>query len=200
MKIAVLVDDSGNTLAMNESGKFVLYEKDINGCWIISKTCPYSMQNVTNAGQIRQILRKIIADFGDCRTLLAKEINGIYFTVFEGACYNIWEIDGSAENSLDYIEESELQEKNKKIKTAADYSPVEKEKGHYYVNLIEIMYDSQVSSKQVLMPFFEKGGFEVLEIDCDHLPRWFNKELESFHLKVKAEHTDFGMKAYVTKG
>ncbi len=50
--------------------------------------------------------------------------------------------------------------------------------GYYHIDLKSAMgSESAPSSKQILQPFFRSTEFESLEIDCDHAPKWLEKEL-----------------------
>ena len=197
MKIATFTDDAGDLLAMGETGKLVIYEK--KGChWEGIKTMPYSIEACNSTAQVRESVRKLAQYMEDCHTLLAKEVNGIYFTVLEGFRFDMWEMEGKAETYLNYIYDSEIMEKGKE-KELKDYGPEKTGEDSYYINLEEVMENNDVTSKQVLMPFFEETAFSILEIDCAHMPRWFEKELENFHLEAQVKSTADGTKIWITK-
>ncbi|MFT3952056.1 MAG: Fe-only nitrogenase accessory AnfO family protein, partial [Oscillospiraceae bacterium] len=54
------------------------------------------------------------------------------------------------------------------------------------------------SSKQILIPFFQNTDFELLEIRCEHIPKWFEKELPKLNLALRSEQYQSCMKVFVT--
>ncbi|MEL7596804.1 MAG: Fe-only nitrogenase accessory AnfO family protein, partial [Clostridiaceae bacterium] len=47
--------------------------------------------------------------------------------------------------------------------------------------------NEKVTSKQILLPFFNNISFNELEIICGHIPPWFDKELKNLNLKFSTE-------------
>jgi Fe-only nitrogenase accessory protein AnfO len=67
--------------------------------------------------------------------------------------------------------------------------------GCYRINLAEILEnDSSLNSKQVLVPFMACVAFKRLEVLCDHVPRWFGRELGKLNLVVASEEPDMSGK------
>jgi len=198
MKIAIFMDAEGYTTSFEEDGFLKIYEKK-GGEWEVKKVTKYTLEGLPTANAIRNSIRDMGTWMDDCKVLMAREINGIYFTVFEGLKINMWEIEGVGAEFLDYICDSEEQEEKKKKTGVKDYRPVEKEKGKYYINLEEVMEDNQVTSKQVLMPFLKEESFISLEIDCSHVPRWFETELDDFKLYAEVKRIESGVKIYIYK-
>ncbi|MDQ0204905.1 Fe-only nitrogenase accessory AnfO family protein [Pectinatus haikarae] len=204
MRIAALVDNDGRTIAMNESGNLILYEQDKHAAWHEIEKCEYSLIDITDAAQIRKILRKYISTITDCHILLAKDGKAIYRMIFEDAGYHLWRLEGIAEKVLWQVAELEhaggMKKTAQKPQTAADYHPVSKGRGHYFIDICEVMSNHNIHSSDVLIPFLEKRNFEVLEINCTHIPRWFENVLEPLELKLRSQYTDSGlMKVFVSK-
>jgi hypothetical protein len=44
-----------------------------------------------------------------------------------------------------------------------------------------------LTSKSVLIPFFQKTSFNKLTVYCDHLPPWFEHQLAGFKLAAEAQ-------------
>jgi hypothetical protein len=55
----------------------------------------------------------------------------------------------------------------------------------------------RITSKQVLLPFLNNNNFNELEIDCSHVPHWFDKEFKRLNLKSEAETICGGVKVKV---
>ncbi len=63
--------------------------------------------------------------------------------------------------------------------------------GRYSINLAEILDENpSLNSRQILMPALEETSFKMLEIICDHIPRWFNNELRNLKLMAEPEVPD----------
>jgi Fe-only nitrogenase accessory protein AnfO len=63
--------------------------------------------------------------------------------------------------------------------------------GYYKINLADILKnDPALNSREILIPFMEKKTFKKLEIFCDHLPKWFSREVDLLNLKVESENPD----------
>lgn len=79
------------------------------------------------------------------------------------------------------------------------FEPIPKEYGVYYLNLqVALDAPGAPSSKEILIPFFEKGNFKKLEIDCSHIPRWFDTGLPKYHLTALAGEGSCGFFITVT--
>lgn len=197
MDIAVVVDEQGKTAAFGDNTSVKIYSR-AEGGWEIMREYRYHLGEHKTPAAVRNGLRELGAWLGKCRLLIAKELNGVYFTFFEGLLFNIWEMEGDPEEYLDYVYHSELKEQEKKIIQKKPVVPEMIKEGNYYINLKEIMSDkNSLTSKQVLLPFFKEGGFQQIIIDCDHIPRWFEKELPDMGLRAEAQQFRDGMKVTV---
>jgi hypothetical protein len=56
---------------------------------------------------------------------------------------------------------------------------------------------TSLNSKEILLPFFKRTSFSQLEITCDHMPKWFEKELPALKLRADAKLVDKTLKIYV---
>lgn len=73
------------------------------------------------------------------------------------------------------------------------YAPVLRGDGVYFLDLDAIMHSEDApTSKQVLIPFLQKGDFKRTEIKCSHIPPWFYVELPVLRIKALAEKKEFG--------
>jgi len=63
--------------------------------------------------------------------------------------------------------------------------------GYYRINLAEVLKnDPGLNSKEVLIPFMNAAAFRKLEIICDHLPRWFSREIDQLSLRTESKALD----------
>ncbi|TCS78443.1 Fe-only nitrogenase accessory AnfO family protein [Pectinatus cerevisiiphilus] len=204
MKIAALINNCGRTISMNESGLLLLYERQKDEQWIKIQQQKYSLENIIDAEQIRKSLKEHIRILSDCHNLLVKDGRTIYRMLFENAGYHIWRFDGPAKMVFEKIAEYDYlyhkKSKEIKIKAMTNYQPLEKDTGYYYMDIRKIMSDKGIHSSAVLMPFLKSGNFKTLELDCNHMPRWFNDILGPLHLKIQDQYTDSGiLKIFITK-
>lgn len=72
--------------------------------------------------------------------------------------------------------------------------------GSYYIDLRSITENNEeMTSKQVLLPFFRNTVFKELELICDHIPPWFDVEFKQLNLQFYSEPIDeigFKVKVY----
>lgn len=192
MEIAVLVDADGRAADFKTGGTVNVYEIGEQGFHLMRKKQYVSVAS-KGAPVIRASLKELGEWLGSCKVLVARELNGIYFTVLEGLLFNMWEMTGFPQDFLDYIYKGELAEKEKTQLPEKKYAPVEKGRGVFVIDLDTVMNnDSGLTSKKVLLPFLQKENFKKLEVKCNHIPRWFEVELPGLKLKALAEKQDDG--------
>jgi hypothetical protein len=124
--------------------------------------------------------------------LAAKASIGFYRVAFESFGVSLWIAKGAPREFIGEIEAfyaapPALPENNQ---PTAIITPVAGKAGYYAADLREVMKrQAGLNSKDVLLPFFQHTAFSRLEIVCDHIPRWFEKELPALKLRADAEFT-----------
>ncbi|MBC2582800.1 Fe-only nitrogenase accessory protein AnfO [Clostridium sp. DJ247] len=188
MKIAVFLGDNGQTISFNESGTVKVFLRD-EGQWDVIKEIPFGVNNLMDTKAVRENISSMLEALEGCRVFVAVEVKGIPYTILEGMKFNIWKVQGAPEDFLEYIFEKEEQLKFNKVKSETVPVPIETDKpGKYYIDLETVMETNEkVTSKQVLLPFLRNTTFDELEIDCGHVPPWFQKEFEILNLKSSVE-------------
>ncbi|MFP3154929.1 hypothetical protein LQZ18_11010 [Lachnospiraceae bacterium ZAX-1] len=79
------------------------------------------------------------------------------------------------------------------------FEPIDKGDGVYYLDLQAAMdAPGGPSSKEVLIPFLEKGEFKNLEMDCSHIPHWLDAQLQILSMLALAEETVTGFCVTIT--
>jgi Fe-only nitrogenase accessory protein AnfO len=192
MQIGVLIDEGGNVTSLDQGGTVVIYNVQEEKSDVAYKL-EYRNVSELGASVIRTSLHELAAFLGDCKVLVVREINGIYFTVLEGLLFSLWEMDANPSEFLHYIYEGELeaQSQAKEKSMATTYAPIDKGRGSYEIDLEKVM-NRGVTSKKVLLPFLEKESFKALEVKCSHIPRWFDTELSKLMVKYESEKTADG--------
>jgi len=182
MKIAVLINKNGNTIPSSEDGIVRVYSRELEETWDLVKEFPYEINELSSPGIIRKKVIELVEELNDCKIFVALEVKGILFTYLDGNKFNIWKVNGVPEEFLDYIREKEEEE----IKISQELSKIEPTSvgdGYYFIDLkAAIENNEKTTSKKILLPFISKTKFKKLEIICEHVPKWFNKEFGNLNL------------------
>ena len=121
--------------------------------------------------------------------------------------FNSYEAEGDPELYLDFILENELIEaakRMKKITQAPEPSIIqelEDQTGVYFIDLRKALaMNPTLSSKKIIKPFIQEKKFQILEVVCDHVPKWFDTDLKALGLnytviKLSANEYKVTMKA-----
>lgn len=185
MEIAVFLGKNDETISFNEAGIVKVYLKDKEK-WKVVKEIPFRINNLTSLKAIRENIKNMTEALGECKVFITAGLKGISLTILESMGLKIWKVQGNPVNFLDYIFENEEQEKyNSDTIPTPIKSRVE---GKYYINLKMILESNEkVTSKQILLPFFNNTCFNELEVICDHIPPWFDKEFKRLNFKSSIE-------------
>jgi Fe-only nitrogenase accessory protein AnfO len=179
-EIAVYLGENGETASLYEKGKVVIYQKE-KGQWRIAREKDFSLQAVLSIKDLRTKMQEIIMFLHECKIFVGRSIVGIPYYILEKVQCSVWECSGKPKEFLTDIwhrEEEERRNKMKRRKSPKSIFPVEVYPGVYTISLKEIQKkDSQLTSKQVLLPFLRKGEFESLEVLCNHIPLWLEGEI-----------------------
>lgn len=174
--IAVFLDDQGNTASMYDPGTIQVYRKHQNQ-WTVTREMALFLQKGLGLGGLRKAMEEVVQFLGDCKIFVAAGVVGIPYFALEKAQCSVWEFEGNPREFLNYVldqEEIARAERNQPTIVAIP-NPVEKEAGIYTINLKEVQENNtNVTSKQVLMPFISKGLFYSLEVTCSHVPPWID--------------------------
>ncbi|MDP4177322.1 MAG: Fe-only nitrogenase accessory AnfO family protein [Bacillota bacterium] len=186
MEIAALLDNNGFTSSFEKDGIIKVYSKVETGFKVI-KEIPYSIKDAKSTNEIRSKIISSIEAIKNCRLFAACEVKGIPYAILEGMKFTIWKVNGIPDNFLQYIYDKEKELMAAKEIEESIPKPIEKSRpGSFYIDLEKAMENnSGYSSKKILLPFLRETNFTELEIDCGHVPPWFENEFKA--LKFKAE-------------
>ncbi len=200
-KLAVLVDkDSGESTKFEDGGILKLITLLDNGEWGEEKS--FDFPAMTDYISFRKRLQDSIKWLADVKIVILKQISGIAFTIYEGGLFSIWEMSGDPTKYYSYVAENELAARKKRADElqVQAVEPQLIERGKYFIDLQQAMESSQFSTKQVLMPFLKRGMFHELEVVCDHIPKWFDREFDEMLLEMTSEKLDNGLLKVVITG
>lgn len=186
-EIAVFVDEQGETASMYNQGKIRVYRKQQNK-WNVTREMELFLQNALGLSGLRKSMEEVVNFLGQCKIFVAAGVMGMPYFALEKAQCSIWEFEGNPHQFLSYVLEQEEQAQAEKSKPSISVIPVpvEQEAGVYTINLKSVQENNQnVTSKQILIPFLNKGKFYSLEVTCSHMPPW----LDVFLLEKKMAYS-----------
>jgi Fe-only nitrogenase accessory protein AnfO len=187
IEIAVLLNSNGETSSFNESGIVKVFSKQ-EGEWKIIKELLFNIEKNINIMYFRENILSMVTSLGNCKIFVARSISGIAYNILDTMGFSSWEIHGIPEKFLDsLLEDEELYKLSKTLtvkKINSLSAPVQtSNEGFYYMNLKELQSsNSNLSTKQVLLPFLKNAVFYELELLCSHIPPWFESEFEKMNL------------------
>ena len=84
------------------------------------------------------------------------------------------------------------------LRTGSVPAPETLGNGCYHLDLAAALASGPgLNSYEVLFPFLRQGGFDRLDLECDHLPRWFGPTLAELGLTATTEAVGAGLKVVV---
>lgn len=194
MEIAVYADNNGKTVPFYESGTVSVYT--YNGTlWRCVRNISFKASGDDGFKKARDRTMEMVSAFKGCRTLIIKDIKGIALSILNEIGFSIWKFDGEAAGFLNYVREHEIIiETDDRGPNSVPNAIGDIRDGMYRIDLKKILEsDVFVTSKQVLRPFFQKTSFKKLEIICEHVPKWFDKEFGALKLRLKLEESKDGL-------
>lgn len=197
MEIAVLVNSEGNTSGFEKDGEIRVYARE--QCqWSITRSMEYRLENAENSGSLHEKIREICDWLADCRIIVVRRIRGVHYIAFEKAQISMLEINGAPETFLEDVGEC-LRHKRTGQKVPMEHNAIfELRSGVYHTDLREVMKgNTSYSSRQILFPFLKSRQYTSLEILCDHVPKWLEKEQLDLNLRISIENYKTCMKVKV---
>lgn len=205
MKIAAFINQKGECLPIYAKGKIRIYS-DESGRWLQTVDLLFELDNQQTIDVVRDSLIKLLKrlEKEGCHDLIARDVRGFPLSIMDGMGFEMWRLDGAPEAYLDLIREQrqqQCQHIEEQIEPfdeehQAGFLPLpvtEGGSGHYHINLIRSLADSGMNSRQLLLPFIREASFRQLEVICDHLPKWFERELPSQGIAVAITANEDGI-------
>ncbi|MEY8351727.1 Fe-only nitrogenase accessory AnfO family protein [Lachnospiraceae bacterium 54-53] len=197
MEIAVLVNSEGNTSGFEKDGEIRVYTKD--KCrWSMIRRMEYRLKDGEDSGSLHEKIREICNWLADCRIIVVSRIRGIHYIAFEEKQISMLEINGAPDAFLDDIGEC-LKHERSGQKVPMEHNAIfELRSGVYHTDLREVMNgNTSYNSRQILLPFLKNREYTSLEILCDHVPKWLEKEQLDLNLRISIEKYKTCMKVKV---
>lgn len=187
-RIAIYTNAAGITSSIEEKGVVRIYLKN-NNEWKIIDEQPCNIDFSTGLTEIKKSINDLIEKLTDCKVFVATAISGQLYYLLEAKGFNSYEAAGEPECYLDSILENEMSESCQStiMKNEVHTSNITPEPtdqcGVYFLDLKKALATNPaLSSKKILKPFLQDKKFDVLNVHCDHVPRWFETDLKSMGL------------------
>jgi len=181
--MAVFFNDMDQVSNFDEMTHWVLYAKEKES-WQKSKDFPCKPMLTGELMMIRDNIKNIINQLDPCRIIITKSMTGIPYHTFDKAGFIICEVESFDLVLLDAIQEDLIATPLESAKHMQPEAPVETDSpGDFFFDLNQLQKNSpEISSKMALLPFFKNMPFLSLDLVCEHVPPWFEKNFDSMNL------------------
>jgi Fe-only nitrogenase accessory protein AnfO len=196
MKIAIYIDEHEQVATFPEGCLFRLYVLE-GGFWVPECDVPLHIEVSMGLTRLTATINNAIHALGDCKVALLGDLRGLLRALLEEHGFRTWKSSGTLSEQLLQVAEKEQSLQAYEQAAAEDEARFlpqlqgEAADGNFYISLAEILKESGApASRDMLLPFLEAGAFRLLEIECDHLPRWFDAETSRLGLQVEKSEPD----------
>jgi Fe-only nitrogenase accessory protein AnfO len=182
LKITVVETNNQETSSIFEPGFIATYEED-GGEWKVLNRFENKVCNAKGIAAVRMAVADTVKQLGDVKILVASEIPGIAFGVFQAAGFDIFIVENSVLDVLDSVKEEMLEVIEKRQEKPCEFDIMQFmepgiNKGDFSLNMEEILLKNpELTSKKILIPYLKNGEFNRLDVICSHIPKWFYTDL-----------------------
>jgi len=195
MKIAVFVDKFGTVLPFFSSGVVEIYS-DEKGAWDCIHQVPMDLSSEPGMNEVLSNVRMLVSEFDGCNLLVTENVQGIVRSYLSDYQIGIWKFKGLFldEKILNHIKvevEKAIMESRQNQEIANPVLVGKKENAVYELDLTTLVdCDASLSSRAVLISFFQSTNFRELIIICNQSPKWLEQSMEL--LKLSSVFDDLG--------
>jgi Fe-only nitrogenase accessory protein AnfO len=190
MKIAVVENSNGETCSIFEPGFIAVYEED-GGQWKLLSRDENEVCKASGIAAVRRALADTVKKLEGLKTLVASEISGVAFSIFEAAGFEIFTVQSTSNEILNAVK-NEMDEVAKGTQINSKSADIQlylqrgMNSGDYFLNLCVMLAENpQLTTKSILLPYLSEGEFKRLDVVCGHIPPWFDRELQSMGLQYE---------------
>ena len=197
--MAVLTDKENRTASAEECVSVQIYRNGSSG-WYVEKAISWNIGNTSDMVLIRNRVRELIAQLGECRILICRKMGGVAYHIFEKHGFEIFEAEEIVDGIFDQIlaDLDEAEEAAKALRSIPKEPVCPNDDGVYYLNLMELQQQfPEISSKKALQHFMENTIFYRFELICNHLPPWTEELMQRKNYGYTTEILDDTAKRYV---
>ncbi|MFS2223318.1 Fe-only nitrogenase accessory AnfO family protein [Pantoea sp. B65] len=191
MEIAVFINLQGEIATLFETGNLMLFARRERR-WQVVKTLPVQLAPQPGLAEIRQQTWRLRSAIPDCRHLLVNRMQGAQIAWLDGLGVQIWQAQGNLQALPYWLDAIRQQAADRPADPLASFSAkfmtAGAQPGEFEIDLIAALNsDRALTSKQLLLPVLTGRAFHQLNVVCDHLPKWFARELPALQLQVRSE-------------
>lgn len=188
IEIAVLIGEDEKTSGFEKDGVIVVYEKGV-GEWNVKKEIDYAIKDISDTFAFHNKINELCKELDTCKIIVVNRIRGIHYIAFEEHQISMLEISGNPMEFLDHIEDCGRHERTKQEISLEPHTIYERQPGKFDTDLRDVMNGkTSYNSKQILVPFLKKETFTILEVLCDHVPKWLEREKEALNVEFTIEN------------
>ncbi len=201
--IAVIINEENEMMSFETGNVLLVFGKENQG-WQVVKEIRYTLDTTSGMAGMRDNIRDIISELGDCKIIVGKTISGLSYNIFDRLGFEIFEADFVSEDLMEEIL-NELEAEAAEVSDYSKSSPTEpvmtSDEGVYFLNLIQLQEKHpEISSKKALQSFIETAVFYRLDVICSHIPPWFDMLLPQKKLTYDVEELERNqLKVSITK-
>lgn len=187
MKIAVFIGNDGHTASLYQPGTVRVFESGPAG-WLAVRDIPFTLAGLAALEDIRARTLDMLRSLAGCRHFVAQAITGALRSYFDGMGIVMWRLTGDPAGFLPQIQQrvEEQAGQQRMLSAPGRFILPGTQAGHYRLNLIDALQsDGGLTSKHVLLPFLRDRDFAQIDMICDHLPKWFTRELAPLKLLLQ---------------
>jgi len=187
MKIAIFVDKYGTVLPFFSSGVVEIYS-DISGGWKCSHQVPLDLSSEPGMYEVLKAVRMLVSELDGCNLLVIENVKGIAASYLSDFRMGIWKFKGifNEDNLLNHIRkevEKAISEQKQNQVTATPVPFGKEEDSVYELDLATMLdCDASLSSRAILITFFQNTAFRELIIICRQSPKWLEQSMELLQL------------------
>ena len=175
-KIAGFVDDQGTLTDLFGPGIVRIYDLR-SGLWTAGTEFGFTLAGTAGLGQMRTKIHRLAEELEDCKVLLLGEVKGVLPALLGEQGVAVSQVSGKALERLAQVTFEEPKDRDSMALQPAPVEPTEVDTGVFRIDLAAAMGDNpRLTSRDILVPILGKGGFTLLEIHCDHPPRWLDTD------------------------
>ena len=199
-QIAVILNQMEEVDSFVYGNKIVVYQLD-HTKWNKGKEIAIDLldeNHMESMHYLRRSIKDLIEELQDCNILVGTIITGIPYMLFDHAGFMLCETEHLTEELLhiiwkDYEIAKGDKDENEKNQIKENYPsvPFETQCGVYELDMCRLKTSHpEVTSKMALIPFLKKGRFDRLDIYCDHVMPWLERELEMWGMSYQSKRME----------
>jgi Fe-only nitrogenase accessory protein AnfO len=194
MEIATYLDSQGRPASFGGNGWLRVFEQTPQG-WQAKREVPLTIDAGMGLTELVGRINHSIAALGECRVALLGDLRGMLRALLEEHGYRTWKSSGALFEQLDNVAMREAELAAMEAQEAQTLARAQQganpdcgslsavSERHLKINLAEILQHTPGhASRDVVLPVLREGRFSDLEIECEHLPRWFDSEIKALGL------------------